>query len=997
MLLRPEDIRKLNETLNVSGQDNALIFRDNKFVRTTIKSLSETIRTLSLPIILTSEVDGVLPIANGGTGDSTGSPTFTGLTLSGLTASTITATDASKNLQSLSTTTYPSLTELSYVKGTTSSLQNQLNGKLSLDQTTPETISNGIPLLDVDLADFNTDKQLVNKEYVDSAINFVSDYYFNNTASDIGGIYYQMTDQDLGEPGIALTKSDLGAGDDQALFNFATNAGVPGTDKLNKGVYKAHVHAAKANGTRSVVIYVAIYIRDTVGTETLVGTSVISPELTSTITDYDLYASVPNEVALASTDRIICKFFANIGASGSAVDVILYIEDNYNSALTVPIESNVLSQIYVRQDGTKPLTANWDAGSFNITAQNFIGSSARFTGLPGSDGDYLTTDGSGNLTLGALASSAVTSITGTAGQVLANGVSGASQVGAVTLTLPQDIFFNKVTTGNNSGYFIKKSSGSDAQVLFIDNSSPDNLYIGSADINGDTYFQNANGSINHGALLANGNWAFGAVSSSGGKVNCLATTEQLRLSYDASNYASATVDASANLSINTSATNPVISVGDTGGNTTFNIQASSTTGFSAIGFFDGAAAGSISYSHQFNVLDVSVGGGFVWRWYPSGGSRAMTVNNNVYLSSFNNGSTAFIDLIKADTSNNIVIGSDYVSIDTNGEATFTTSTNVNSFYMRENGTNPYFEVSDGTLQGILGATPGATGITVGSLSNHDVRFVANDTEYMRLDTSGNYGLNTAPLARTYGSVGTHNYSMASTTGNRCTQVLDSTDQRLTLGAYWEAGVAQYSYIQSSNDAETSFGSLLLNPAGGNVGIGIEPSAGKALHIYRNLIGETNFLIEGAAANAFSVTQLQLKNDTSNLFAITMYSSIYTTVGDRNAVNIVNSAGELRLGGSGGNAIKIETNNNVAVSGLLVVGGSSASGQITANQTSTTAAIPPLYLNQADISEEMIEFNTTIGTGNAIEAVGSKTLTVTHFIKVNIGTVGFRYLPVGTIA
>ncbi len=55
------------------------------------------------------------------------SPTLTGLNLSGLTASQLVATDASKNLQSLNTSTYPSLTELSYVKGVTSSIQTQLN------------------------------------------------------------------------------------------------------------------------------------------------------------------------------------------------------------------------------------------------------------------------------------------------------------------------------------------------------------------------------------------------------------------------------------------------------------------------------------------------------------------------------------------------------------------------------------------------------------------------------------------------------------------------------------------------------------------------------------------------------------------------------------------------------------------------------------------------------------------------------------------------------
>ena len=48
-----------------------------------------------------------------------------------LTASQLVATDASKNLESLDVATYPSLTELSYVKGVTSAIQTQLSSKLS--------------------------------------------------------------------------------------------------------------------------------------------------------------------------------------------------------------------------------------------------------------------------------------------------------------------------------------------------------------------------------------------------------------------------------------------------------------------------------------------------------------------------------------------------------------------------------------------------------------------------------------------------------------------------------------------------------------------------------------------------------------------------------------------------------------------------------------------------------------------------------------------------
>ena len=61
--------------------------------------------------------------------------TFADLTLSGLTASELTATDASKKLQSLAVATYPSLTEISYIKGLTSAIQTQLSGKAAVDQT----------------------------------------------------------------------------------------------------------------------------------------------------------------------------------------------------------------------------------------------------------------------------------------------------------------------------------------------------------------------------------------------------------------------------------------------------------------------------------------------------------------------------------------------------------------------------------------------------------------------------------------------------------------------------------------------------------------------------------------------------------------------------------------------------------------------------------------------------------------------------------------------
>lgn len=65
-----------------------------------------------------------------------GAITPSAVQISGLTASEIVGTDASKNLVSLAVVTYPSLTELTYVKGVTSAIQTQLNAKAPLSSPT---------------------------------------------------------------------------------------------------------------------------------------------------------------------------------------------------------------------------------------------------------------------------------------------------------------------------------------------------------------------------------------------------------------------------------------------------------------------------------------------------------------------------------------------------------------------------------------------------------------------------------------------------------------------------------------------------------------------------------------------------------------------------------------------------------------------------------------------------------------------------------------------
>ena len=108
-------------------------------------------RTLSIPAA-TGSTNGYLSSADWSTFNGKAplaSPVFTTqitspiVNISAQTATTIASFDASKNVVSLSTATYPSLSELSYVKGVSSNIQTQLNSKATFSGTTNYLIKYG--------------------------------------------------------------------------------------------------------------------------------------------------------------------------------------------------------------------------------------------------------------------------------------------------------------------------------------------------------------------------------------------------------------------------------------------------------------------------------------------------------------------------------------------------------------------------------------------------------------------------------------------------------------------------------------------------------------------------------------------------------------------------------------------------------------------------------------------------------------------------------------
>lgn len=153
------------------------------------------------------------------TNDITGAGNYggTGATLSGLTASEITATDASKNLVTLPVATYPSLTELTYVKGATSSIQTQINTKAPTTSPTFATSITGSYLTASEILITDGSKNIVSAP--------VATYPSLTELTYVKGVTSALQTQLNGKEPTLASASDTVAGKVELATTTETNTG----------------------------------------------------------------------------------------------------------------------------------------------------------------------------------------------------------------------------------------------------------------------------------------------------------------------------------------------------------------------------------------------------------------------------------------------------------------------------------------------------------------------------------------------------------------------------------------------------------------------------------------------------------------------------------------------------------------------------------------------------------------------------------------------------
>ena len=317
------------------------------------------------------------------------SPTFSGVGLTGLTENALMYADSDGVLTSLSAASNGQLiigsTGVAPSIAALTGTANQVivtPGAGSITLSTPQnihtaatpTFAGGTFTGTVAGIDPVASNHLATKEYVDSAISFINDFFLTDDASTGG--YFDAAESPTGAAVGTLTTTGLTEGDGKALDGFITPSGFPGVTTLMAGVYDMHFHMQRSAGNRDYAVYFELYTRTTGGAETLRTTSEISSNFDDdNDNDIDIHATIATDVVINATDRLVWKLFANMGV-GNNTNLGILTEGTTNSHVSLPTTTEILSSVFVRQDGTTPLSGNWGVGGFDITGVGAITSGA---------------------------------------------------------------------------------------------------------------------------------------------------------------------------------------------------------------------------------------------------------------------------------------------------------------------------------------------------------------------------------------------------------------------------------------------------------------------------------------------------------------------------------------------------------------------------------------------------------------------------------------------
>jgi hypothetical protein len=269
---------------------------------------------------------------------------------------------------------------------------------------------------------------------------------------------------------------------------------------------------------------------------------------------------------------------------------------------------------------------------------------------------------------------------------------------------------------------------------------------------------------------------------------------------------------------------------------------------------------------------------------------------------------------------------------------------------------------------------------IGTITNHSLSVRTNDTERMRITSTGNVGINlTNPSSKLdINSTGGIPTSLFSETSTRASISLSSTGTG-TLGTGTKLlmgiGSFEYGWIQTQNANNTLY-NLSLNPAGGNVGIGTT----NPLSLLEVVGGVNGFISSRRLDNTVGLNyHLELRRGTGS-----GTNAAIATAGDANngvSALVVEVGGIIRAGfTSAGNTV-LGTTTEFSGGGRLQVFG----GILNSNTTSATDFNSTGINNSSIFTAQRGSYNANIDSGYVFGSFNSTTVNNNEIYRWRIGT------------
>jgi hypothetical protein len=222
-----------------------------------------------------------------------------------------------------------------------------LDGKLNLDQTTPQSIINGVPLLVAENGDISDPYHLVNKDFIDKRTRggggFLANVLFRTDDSDKPdvGTKYKRIDYLMEAAETELTATVKASEGDKLLRTYLYDGALE-TTLLDAGIYTVN-YRAKVSGSAGITqLGFEAFVMDIAGVETTLFTS-WSTELNNT--DYLTLRNESNQPSYTvnATDRFGVRIYARTThASDITVTTVVGGEHGSYFSTPLPLRHNLL-------------------------------------------------------------------------------------------------------------------------------------------------------------------------------------------------------------------------------------------------------------------------------------------------------------------------------------------------------------------------------------------------------------------------------------------------------------------------------------------------------------------------------------------------------------------------------------------------------------------------------------------------------------------------------